>query len=338
MAERRTPSARAVSAEAYSQGRSERNVRTLARMISLAENDPHEAYRVLADAPAAKPARAHVIGITGPPGVGKSTLVDRIIEQFRSRDETVAVLAVDPSSPFAGGALLGDRVRMNRHASDPGVYIRSMATRGVLGGLSRAAWLGVRILTDWGFDWIMVETAGVGQSEIDIVDLAETTVLVLSPALGDDVQVMKAGIMEVADLFVVNKADLAGAERVQNSLTSLLEEHREHAREVWPTTANIADDTNGVPELAAALATRARTIAETDKLTEFRQRRTRIEIRRAALDLLGEMVDRGLEARGPTTPDPRHEDPMQVAEQIVNELVRAAGTDEGGRYESGGEG
>ncbi|MCK4515419.1 MAG: methylmalonyl Co-A mutase-associated GTPase MeaB, partial [Spirochaetaceae bacterium] len=178
-----------LDAATFTAGRERREVRVLARMITLAENQPREAYSVLSGA-GIPPGDSHVLGVTGPPGVGKSSLVNAMMTELRAREETIAVLAVDPSSPFRGGALLGDRIRMNLHAADPGVYIRSMATRGVLGGLSRAAWIAVRILATWGFDWIVIETAGVGQSEIDVVDLADTTVLVLSPGLGDDVQVM----------------------------------------------------------------------------------------------------------------------------------------------------
>ena len=346
-----------LDAQTFARARSTREIRILARMLSVAENDPGTAYRILSEAVSADPALgadnetagrdparehgaasakttprpAHVIGVTGPPGVGKSTLVSALISEFRANEQSVAVLAVDPSSPFRGGALLGDRIRMNAHAGDPGVYIRSMATRGVLGGLSRAAWLAVRVLSVWGFDWVLIETAGVGQSEIDVVDLAETTVLVLSPAVGDDVQVMKAGIMEVANLFVINKADLPGAERMRNSLRSVLErngasdqrlqsdeepnhsdasgEQDPHAgggsgaewpeaaiatpdgRAIFDTVATEARSKSGVPELAETLANRNAALHDSDRLEAFRARRHRIEIRRLALSLLGTAVE-----------------------------------------------
>jgi len=319
-------------AAAFAAGRERRDIRVLARMITLAENQPREAYHVLADA-GVPPGDTHVLGITGAPGVGKSSLVNAMMAEFRTRGETVAVLAIDPSSPFNGGALLGDRIRMNTHAGDPGVYIRSMATRGVLGGLSRAAWIGARVLSTWGFDWIIIETAGVGQSEIDVVDLADTTILVLSPGLGDDVQVMKAGIMEVADIFVVNKADILGSERVRNSLVSVLADANEGSN-VFSTIANAADVTaalaarssSGVPELTNGLVARVTSLDGSDQRAAFHAKRTRVEIRRAALALFGEMVDRELERDAPfTTADtPRtgvHIDPLTEAERIVARLV-----------------
>jgi LAO/AO transport system kinase len=316
-------------------------------MITLAENAPREAYRLLsgveapADGPesAAASRPAHVLGITGPPGVGKSTLVNAMMKELRRRDASVAVLAVDPSSPFAGGALLGDRISMNEHAGDPGVYIRSMATRGMLGGLARAAWLAIRILGIWGFDWIIVETAGVGQSEIDIVDLADTTVLVLSPALGDDVQVMKAGIMEVADLFVINKSDLPGAERMRGALRSVLARAGGDAPgsdtaagdadsldgpdgpEVHETAATAARAVSGVPELTAALEERFGRLRATNLIVELRLRRHRTEVRRLVLSLLDRHVERAMTNGGPAS---GRGDPLEEALAIVKEMVKTS--------------
>lgn len=167
--------------------------------------------------------KAQVLGITGSPGAGKSTLTDRLIASYRRAGKTVGVLAVDPTSPFTGGAILGDRIRMQAHATDPGVFIRSLATRGNLGGLSRATGDCMRVMDAMGRDVIIVETVGVGQDEIDIAQLAHTTIVVLVPGMGDDIQAIKAGILEVADVFAVNKADLDGADRVVRELRAMLE-------------------------------------------------------------------------------------------------------------------
>ena len=196
--------------------------RAVARLISLLENGDKSAFPILSEF-LPKMGRAQVIGITGPPGSGKSTLTDKLIQEFRSAGLRVAVLAVDPSSPFSGGAILGDRLRMQNHATDPGVFIRSLASRGQLGGLSRATAFGVRVFEAAGYDIVIIETVGVGQSEIDIVKVADTVVLISVPGLGDEIQVIKAGIMEIGDIFVVNKADRDGADRVVREIRAMLE-------------------------------------------------------------------------------------------------------------------
>jgi LAO/AO transport system kinase len=166
---------------------------------------------------------AYILGITGPPGAGKSTLVDQIVASFRKKDLLVGVVAIDPTSPFTGGAILGDRIRMNRHADDAGVFIRSLATRGCLGGMSRSTMDVVNVMDAMGMDVVIVETVGVGQDEVDIVSTAHTTVVVMVPGLGDDIQAIKAGILEIGDVFVVNKADRDGADRTARELGAMLE-------------------------------------------------------------------------------------------------------------------
>ncbi|HIE21627.1 MAG TPA: methylmalonyl Co-A mutase-associated GTPase MeaB [Acidimicrobiia bacterium] len=188
-----------------------------------------------------------IIGFTGPPGAGKSTLIAALIERIRGRGKTVAVLAVDPSSPVTGGAILGDRIRMQAHVDDPGVYIRSMASRGHLGGLSEAAGDAVRLMRLAGFDWVFVETVGVGQSEVEVMGLADVVVLVVGPSWGDQVQADKAGVVEVADLFVVNKADRSGAAEVKRALT---EAARARGAEVLLVSAITGE---GVAEVLAAV-------------------------------------------------------------------------------------
>lgn len=200
----------------------EGDVRAAARLITLLENQDRDAYAALYRLKDHS-GRAQIIGITGPPGAGKSTLVDKLITQFRARGLKVGVLAVDPSSPFSGGAILGDRLRMQGHATDPAVFIRSLATRGSLGGISKATHAAIRVLDAAGYDIVLVETVGVGQSEIDIVRVTDIVVLVSVPGLGDDIQVIKAGIMEIGDIFVVNKADRDGADRVVRELRAMLE-------------------------------------------------------------------------------------------------------------------
>jgi len=198
------------------------DVRATARLISLIEREEPSRLAAL-KALHAYGGRAHVVGVTGPPGAGKSTLTDKLVGELRKGGRRVAVLAVDPSSPFTGGAILGDRIRMQRHATDEGVFIRSLATRGHLGGLSRAAGEAVRVLDAAGYDDVIIETVGVGQSEVDIVRIADTVVLVSVPGLGDDIQAIKAGVMEIGDVFCVNKADMDGAERVVREIRAMLE-------------------------------------------------------------------------------------------------------------------
>jgi LAO/AO transport system kinase len=198
------------------------NRRAAARLITLVENEDQQKTELLQEI-YPHTGKAFIIGITGAPGAGKSSLVDQLLQEIRAEGLSVGIIAVDPTSPFSGGAILGDRIRMQDHALDQGVFIRSMGTRGSLGGLSRSTREAIQVLDAFGKDLILVETVGVGQSEVDIVKTADTTIVVLTPAGGDSVQTLKAGIMEIADLFVINKADLPGTERTVTEINMMLD-------------------------------------------------------------------------------------------------------------------
>ena len=259
--------------------------RAVARLISLLENGERERLREVAEALNPATGRAQVIGLTGAPGVGKSTLCDALVAAYRELGSTVGVLAVDPSSPFTGGALLGDRVRMQRHALDDGVYIRSMATRGHLGGLAWATPQAVRVLDAAGCELILVETVGVGQAEVEVASLADTTVVVLAPGFGDAVQVAKAGILEVADLFVVNKADRDGAADVARELRHMLHLGERRAWEV-PVVKTVADRGEGVVELVERIAAHRAYLDASGELERRRRARAAREVEEIALTSL----------------------------------------------------
>ena len=229
------------------------DVRAIARAISLVENESPEAAALVRDV-FPKTGRAYLVGVTGPPGAGKSTLVDRLTTEYR-KSSTVGILAVDPTSPFSGGAVLGDRLRMQSHSADEGVFIRSMATRGHLGGLARATADAALVLDAAGKDVVIIETVGVGQAEVDIVRTADVSIVILVPGTGDDVQALKAGIMEIADVFVVNKADREGADRLVSAIESNLSLET-FAPDQWrpPIVKTVATTGDGVIEVIEAIA------------------------------------------------------------------------------------
>ncbi len=229
------------------------DVRALARAISAIEDARPESPALL-KALFPFSGRARVIGLTGAPGAGKSTLVDQMAREYRKQERTIGIIAVDPTSPYTGGAILGDRIRMQAHHADPGIYIRSMATRGFLGGLARATTDVATVLDASGKDLVLIETVGVGQDEVDIVRLADITVVILVPGMGDDVQTIKAGIMEIADIFVINKSDREGADRVEREIRAM--QTLAVRKDKWapPIVKTVAVEGKGVPELAAAIA------------------------------------------------------------------------------------
>ena len=268
--------------------------RAVARLISLVEDGAPE-LREVAAALARDTGRAQVVGITGAPGVGKSTSVSVLITALRAAGEKVGVLAVDPSSPFSGGALLGDRVRMSEHASDPGVFIRSMATRGHLGGIAWATPQALRVLDAAGCDVVLVETVGVGQSEVEVVALADTTVVLLAPGMGDGIQAAKAGILEVADVFVVNKADREGADQTIRDLKHMISLGRQGtAGPSWrpPIVRTVATTAEGIEDLLAAIEEHRAWMLSHGELDARRQRRAEAEIEAIALaQLRGRLGD-----------------------------------------------
>lgn len=225
--------------------------------------------------------RAHLVGITGSPGVGKSTLTNALVGELRSRDRTVGVVAVDPSSPFSGGALLGDRVRMADHTLDPGVFIRSMASRGHLGGLSWATPQALLAMDAAGFDWVIVETVGVGQAEVEIAQVADTTLVALAPGMGDAIQAAKAGILEVADVFVVNKADRDGAHRTVRELRGMLE--LGHGEWLPPICSTVASEGRGITELVDAIDEHRRWALDSGARQAARRRAARLQVREIVL-------------------------------------------------------
>ncbi|MGA9550823.1 MAG: methylmalonyl Co-A mutase-associated GTPase MeaB [Candidatus Sulfotelmatobacter sp.] len=229
------------------------DVRALARAISTVENRA-PGWSDLMKAVFPHSGKARVLGLTGSPGAGKSTLVDQLARLYRKDDHTIGIIAVDPTSPYSGGAILGDRIRMQDHFSDPGIYIRSMATRGSLGGLARTTADVATVLDASGRDLVMIETVGVGQDEVDIVRLADITVVILVPGMGDDVQTIKAGIMEIADIFVINKSDREGAEHVEREIRTL--QSLAARKDGWtpPIIKTVASQAVGIKELANAIS------------------------------------------------------------------------------------
>jgi LAO/AO transport system kinase len=275
----------------------------LARLITQVENRAPSVPEIMRRVHS-RTGRAYVAGVTGPPGAGKSTVVDRLTALLRQEGLSVGVVAVDPSSPFTGGAVLGDRIRMQSHTLDPEVFIRSMATRGSLGGLSRATGDVIKLLDAFGKSWILIETVGVGQTELDIVKRADTTVVVLVPESGDSVQTMKAGLLEVADIFVVNKADRDGADSLVAELKFMAHLHRStpqsrHGLD-WeiPVLALQAQHGIGVEELLLEIRRHREALESTGALSARRQARRRAELQELLVQEFREQVGTRIEADG----------------------------------------
>jgi LAO/AO transport system kinase len=274
----------------------EGNARAVGRLISMVE-DASPALREVMALLAPRAGHARVIGLTGSPGVGKSTSTNALVAAYRRRGMRVGVLAVDPSSPFSGGALLGDRVRMQDHATDDGVFIRSMASRGHLGGLSWATPQALRVLSAAGCDVVLIETVGVGQAEVEVASLADTTLVLLAPGMGDGIQAAKAGILEVADVFVVNKADRDGADQVVRDLRYMQSlgmqspsQAKVEGKWVAPILKTIAARGEGVDEVVEAIESHGQWLAETGQLQRRRAGRAADEVEAIALTVLRERM------------------------------------------------
>jgi len=298
--------------------------RAVARLISFVESDS-PLLREVAAGLSGTPAQAHVIGLTGSPGVGKSTTTNALVSALRARGDRVGVLAVDPSSPFSGGALLGDRIRMSEHSSDDGVFIRSMATRGQLGGLAAAVPQALRVLDAAGCDTILVETVGVGQAEIEVASLADTTLLVLAPGLGDGIQAAKAGVVEIADVYVVNKADRGGAEQVTRDLRQV--QSMSAGRHVgWkaPILKTSAASGDGIDAVIEAISAHRAWLGSSGELEARRRRRAATEIEAIALGAVRQrfaaVVGSAVLDKAASSVVDGTTDPFEAAEALIRAL------------------
>ena len=270
------------------------NIRALSKLITLVESDPQilaSVYPEIKDAVG----RNHIVGITGPPGAGKSTLSSALVSIIRDTGRTVAILACDPSSPFTGGAVLGDRVRMQSHYADPGVFIRSISSRGSGGGLSASTYGITTLLDAFGFDMVLLETVGVGQTELDVMKISDTVIVVLVPESGDSIQTMKAGLMEIADIFVVNKSDRVGADRMVKDVRGALQLSENHAVSLPPVLKTRADAGDGVPELLFEIDRMHSDRESHDRLASHKSRKRLEALRTTTLLQIESILDTNLD-------------------------------------------
>ncbi|MFH0816701.1 MAG: methylmalonyl Co-A mutase-associated GTPase MeaB [Methanobacteriota archaeon] len=266
-----------------------------ARLISWIEDEDPSTRKALAEIHK-HTGNAHVVGVTGPPGSGKSTLVDALVREYRLKGLKVGVIAVDPSSPFTGGAILGDRIRMQKHCTDPGVFIRSMGTRGRMGGLAKGTADAVKVLDAYGCDVVIVETVGAGQAEVDIVKSVHTVIVVEVPGMGDDIQAIKAGILEIGDIFAVNKSDREGADRAVAELKAMLELGTEGREWTPPIVMTVAKDGKGVAELAGEIAGHRAHLGKGGRLRAKERARTEREFRELLRERLAEYIESKMDA------------------------------------------
>lgn len=298
----------------------------LSKAITAVENEYDDAVKIMTEI-YPHTGNAYVIGITGPPGAGKSTLTDKLAKEYRKRGKTVGIVAIDPTSPYSGGAILGDRIRMMDLMADEGIFVRSMATRGSLGGLSQKAGDAVKLMDAYGMDVIIVETVGVGQSEVDIVKTADTTMVVVIPGMGDDIQAIKAGILEIGDLFTINKADREGTDKLNIEIEMMLELNPEHVCWRPPINRTIASKGEGIEAVVDSIEAHKAYLIDSGKLSDIRKKRIKNEVEAMLNDRVNRYIDKEvIQTQGfddlVVKMQSREIEPYSVVDDIVGKVLK----------------